>query len=1028
MDSLKNKTTLIAVIGGIVLILILVVGTIWTGSKAREDTESAVRSVSLLYLDELAGRREQVVASNMQEKIDVIETALELMDDNDLSDLEHLQAYQAKMKRLFVLEKFAFVDTDGLIYTSLGMQDDIDQYRIDYANMNGPEISVKNLESEDKKVIIAVPVSVPFQSKELVVCFMEIDMEEMLSGVSMDAQEDDATFCNMYTSGGIALTNTVLGGLAAEDNLLDALQNAEFDPGYSHEAFVQDFAEGKGGEVCFTYNGVKVTLSYVPVTGTDWFLTYLIRESVITDNIGAISNGIIQRSIIQTLLVLVVMIGLFTLIIRQAHRNARLTLEKETADAENRVKREEMERQLALQNELLEQEQRQQEQNRMITALASDYWSVYYLDLDMDEGVCYQAHEDVEDGIEVGERFECQASLTAYAKRYVKEEHLEEFLRFIQPENVKALLKEQRVIAYRYMVNRHGRDSWEEIRFAGVRHPEDRNDHLVHAVGACFVDVDLETRKGMEQQQALQEALQEAESANTAKTAFLSNMSHEIRTPMNAIIGLDSIALNDSEISEQTRGYLEKIGTSAHHLLDIINDILDMSRIESGRLTIKNEEFSFSKALEQVNAIISGQCRDKGLTYECRTKGQIDEYYIGDGMKLRQVLINILGNAVKFTPEGGSVSLFIEDAARMGDKATLRFTISDTGIGMSEEYLPKLFEAFSQEDSSNTTRYGSTGLGLPITKSIVELMNGTIGVESEKGRGSTFTVTVTLTLADRRSVPEDDVELRPHEMSVLVIDDDRIACEHAEVVLGQLGVSCDTALSGREAVELTKMRHTRRDDYDLVLVDWRMPEMDGLETTRQIRSIVGPDTPIIILTSYNWEEVEQEAREAGVDTFVSKPLFGGAVMDEFAEAFKSKRSKREHESVDLSGCRVLLAEDVQVNAEIMVMVLSMRGMEAELAENGKVAVEMFSEHEAGYYDAILMDMRMPEMDGLEATRTIRELARDDAKTIPIIALTANAFDEDVQRSMQAGLDAHLSKPVEPELLFKTLETLIRVGT
>ena len=1025
MDNRKKTTTMTAILGGVVLVLILVFGSIWTGRSARTDTESAVHSVSLLYLDELAGRREQVVAGNMQEKIDVIETALDMMTEEDLSDPEHLQAYQAKMKKLFVLEKFAFVDTDGLIYTSLGTQTDIDQYQFDYLALEGPEISIKNLKSEDKKVIIAVPVHMNFQGKEFVVCFMEIDMEEMLSGVSMAAQEDGSTFCNMYTSDGIALTNTVLGGLAVEDNLLEALVNAEYNPGYSYEKLLQDFAEGKRGVICFTYDGINETLSYVPVTGTDWFLTYLIRESVISENISAISDGIIRRSMIQTILTVAVLIGMFIFILTQSWKNARLAMEKETADAENRVKQEEMERQLALQNELLAQKQQQEEQNRMITALASDYWSVYYLDLDKDEGVCYQAHEDVENGFKAGERFKYLESVMAYAKAYIHEDYLEGFLDFIQPENVKTRLKEQRVIAYRYLVHRHDRDTWEEVRFAGVRHPEDRKDRLVHAVGACFVDVDRETRKAMEQQQALQDALKEAESASKAKTAFLSNMSHEIRTPMNAIIGLDNIALNDPTISDHTREYLEKIGTSAHHLLNIINDILDMSRIESGRLTIKSEEFSFSKTLEQVNTIINGQCREKGLNYDCRMKGQIDEYYIGDDMKLRQVMINILGNAVKFTPEGGMVSFLIEDVARMDNKATLRFTIQDTGIGMSKEYLPKLFDAFSQEDSSSTNKYGSTGLGMPITKRIVELMNGSIDVESEKGKGTTFIVTITLTQADHESARENDIELKPHEMSVLVVDDDRIACEHAEVILGQVGISCEMVTSGEEALEMVKMRHLRREDYNLILMDWKMPVMDGVETTRRIRSIVGPDTPIIILTSYSWEDIEEEAREAGVDTFAAKPLFAGTVMDEFREVFKKKNAKLMSETVDLKGRRVLLAEDVMVNAEIMMMVLSMREMDVEHAENGRIAVEMFSSHEEGYYDAILMDMRMPEMDGLEATRRIRGLDRNDAKTIPIIALTANVFDEDVQRSMQAGLDAHLSKPVEPELLFETLENLIK---
>ncbi|HAE80640.1 MAG TPA: hypothetical protein DCG70_03620, partial [Lachnoclostridium sp.] len=430
------------------------------------------------------------------------------------------------------------------------------------------------------------------------------------------------------------------------------------------------------------------------------------------------------------------------------------------------------------------------------------------------------------------------------------------------------------------------------------------------------------------------------------------------------------------------------------------------------------------KALGQVNTIISGQCRDKGIQYECRVDGNVRDNYIGDDMKLRQVMINILGNAVKFTPEGGKVTFTVEETARFEGRSTLKFVISDTGIGMSREFLPKLFDAFAQEDSSSTSRYGSTGLGMPITKSIVELMNGHIEVESEKGAGTTFTVTVTLLDAEEKKENDVPGDIAPHEMCVLVIDDDLVACEHAQLVLGQVGVSCETALSGAEGLEMTKLRHARREPYNLILVDWKMPGMDGVETTKKIREAVGEETPVIILTSYNWDDIEEEARSAGVDSFVAKPLFAGTVMDEFKEAFRTKKKRLAEETADLAGRRVLLAEDVDVNAEIMMMVLSMREMDVDRAENGKIAVAMFSEREPGYYDAILMDMRMPEMDGLEATRCIRSLDRPDAGTIPIIALTANAFDEDVQRSLQAGLNAHLSKPVEPEILFKTLEGLL----
>ena len=562
--------------------------------------------------------------------------------------------------------------------------------------------------------------------------------------------------------------------------------------------------------------------------------------------------------------------------------------------------------------------------------------------------------------------------------------------------------------------------------YRAVGKPTRRPDGSPISYIGVFIDITEQKEMMQElarQRESLSIALAEANQANKAKTAFLSNMSHEIRTPMNAIIGLDRIALNDPGISEMTREHLEKIGLSAQHLLSIINDILDMSRIESGRMTVKHEEFSFAKALAQVNTIISGQCSDKGVGYECHIKGTVDDYYIGDEMKLQQVLINILGNAVKFTPPGGSVTFVVESVARFNGRSTLRFTISDTGIGMSKDFLPKLFDAFSQEDSSSTSKYGSTGLGMAITKSFIDLMNGTVSVESEKQKGTTFTVTITLMDCDHKSTGEEDSDLIPHELCVLVIDDDPIACEHAQLVLGQVGVICDKALSGAEGLQMVKLRHTRREPYDLILVDWRMSDMDGMETTRQIRAAVGTETPVIILTSYNWDEIEDEAKNAGVDTFVAKPLFAEKVLDEFREAFKKKNAKLVRETADLEGRRVLLAEDVSVNAEIMIMVLSMREMHVDHAENGRIAVEMFEEHEEGYYDAILMDMRMPEMDGLEATRRIRAMNRADANNIPIIALTANAFDEDVQRSMQAGLDAHLSKPVEPDVLFETLEAL-----
>ena len=675
--------------------------------------------------------------------------------------------------------------------------------------------------------------------------------------------------------------------------------------------------------------------------------------------------------------------------------------------------------------EHLEQEDQRAERDKMITALAADYRGVYYVELDTNDGVCYQKHSQTLDGLRVGEHFDFVQTCAEYGRKHVSNQYIDEFVAFVEPEAIRRGLETERVVSFRYLANHNGKESYEMIRFAGVRRPEDRDDHKVHAVSMCFSDVDAETRRSLEHTEALVTALRAAEEASKAKTAFLSNMSHEIRTPMNAIIGLDSIALNNAGIPAETRAQLEKIGSSAKHLLSIINDILDMSRIESGRMVVSSEEFSLSNLLEQVNTIIGGQCRDKGLEYECRLVNDVDEYYIGDNMKLRQIMINVLGNAVKFTPQGGKVSFLISRSAHLGNKSNLEFVVRDTGIGMSEDYLPKIFDTFSQENSTSSNKYGSTGLGMSITKSLVDMLHGSIDVQSKKGEGTTFTITIPLVDSKRKKSLFDGGRLRPEEMSVLVIDDDPIACEHAELVLGQVGIGCDVAESGAKGIEMAKLRDARRDPYNLILVDWRMPEMDGIETTRRIREAVGHSTPIIILTSYNWDEVVDEALSAGVDTFVPKPLFASTVLDEFETAFKKRSASAPQRLADLDGRRILVAEDAAINAEILTMILAERNMEADVAEDGSIAVSKFSAHEPGYYDAILMDMRMPVMDGLEATRAIRSLNREDAKGIPIIALTANAFDEDVQRSMHAGLNAHLSKPVDPESIYETLGTLIR---
>lgn len=531
--------------------------------------------------------------------------------------------------------------------------------------------------------------------------------------------------------------------------------------------------------------------------------------------------------------------------------------------------------------------------------------------------------------------------------------------------------------------------------------------------------------KELRQKALIEDALARAESANRAKTTFLSNMSHDIRTPMNAIIGFTTLATTHIDKKEQVQDYLGKIMSASNHLLSLINDILDMSRIESGRMQLEEAECSLSEIMHGLRNILQADMKSKRLNFYIDTVDVFNENVICDKLRLNQILLNLLGNAVKFTEPGGSISVRIcQKPASSKEYATYAFHVKDTGIGMSPEFLKHIFEPFERERSSTVSGIQGTGLGMSITKNIVEMMGGTIGVKSKQGEGTEFIVELPM-----KKVTTEKVEIKVAEMEgvhALVVDDDFNTCDSVSNMLIQIGMRAEWTMSGREAILRTRQAISRNDEYRVYVIDWLVPDMNGMEIARQIRKEVGTDAPIIILTAYDWSDIEAEAKEAGVTAFCSKPLFISDLRRCLIDVLYPKKEENEGQlkRKNISGQRLLLVEDIDLNREIASEILGAAGFIIEEAENGKIAVERLIEKGAGYYSLVLMDVQMPVMDGYTATKTIRALEDKELANIPIIAMTAAAFEEDKQKALEAGMNAHVAKPIEVKKLLDTLDKIL----
>ncbi len=543
-----------------------------------------------------------------------------------------------------------------------------------------------------------------------------------------------------------------------------------------------------------------------------------------------------------------------------------------------------------------------------------------------------------------------------------------------------------------------------------------------------FVDIDDEKKLEAQldaQRTDLQDALAAAQHANQAKTTFLNNMSHDIRTPMNAIIGFTSLAAAHIDNPEQVRDYLKKIATSSNHLLSLINDVLDMSRIESGKVKIEEKENSLPEILHDLKTIVQADITSKQLDFYIDTVDVVNEHVLCDRLRLNQVLLNLLSNAMKFTEPGGMISVRILQKREASEGyAAYEFQVKDTGIGMSPEFLKKVFEPFECERTSTVSGIQGTGLGMAITKNIVDMMGGTISVESERRKGTTFTVSLQFKTCSTPVMQETIPELQG--LRALVVDDDFNTCSSVTKMLSDIGMRPDWTTSGKEAMLRVKLAVEQTDEYAAYIIDWLMPDMNGVEVVRRIRGLVGEETPIIILTAYDWSDIEEEARKAGVTAFCSKPIFLSELKEILESPFGVKNLEAPlPEEFSFSEKKILLVEDNELNQEITVTILEEVGFIVDVANDGSVAVDIMKSSEPHQYDLILMDIQMPLMDGYEATRQIRALENPDTAHIPIIAMTANAFDEDKKAALDAGMNGHIAKPIDVSKLLDLLWEIVK---
>ncbi len=677
--------------------------------------------------------------------------------------------------------------------------------------------------------------------------------------------------------------------------------------------------------------------------------------------------------------------------------------------------------------DVTEQKQKEQSERRrqeaLIHALSIDYNLVCFFDLETGEGHALRItgcpYGDLDEAF--SGPLELSKCMSRYIDNCVFPDDQDMMRETVSQDNLIQELSQRQIFYVNYRTNCKGA---EDIRYFQMKVVRLDSESESGRVVLGFRSIDEETKLELEKTNLLKDALMQANRASRAKTVFLSNMSHDIRTPMNAIIGFTALAVSHIESRELVEGYLKKIMTSGNHLLSLINDVLDMSRIESGKLQLEEKPCSLPEILHGLRNIVLADVHAKQLELYMDTVDVVHENIVCDNLRLNQVLLNLLGNSIKYTGPGGMVSMRISEKPGAPEGfARYEFCIRDTGIGMSEEFVARIAEPFERERNSTTSGIQGTGLGMAITKNIVDMMNGTIDIKSKQNVGTEFTVCFTFKLDG--DVPESQTIPQLQNCRALVVDDDFNTCDSVTCMLQEIGLRAEWTLSGKEAVLRTRQAVMREDEYSVYIIDWLLPDMNGIEVARRVRKEIGEKVPIIVLTAYDWSDIEDEARSAGVTAFCSKPLFLSELRDCLQSIITEREDggKAEEKPARRTG-HILLAEDNELNQEIAVAILEEAGFTIDVVENGQAAVEKLESSQPGYYRLVLMDVQMPVMNGYEATREIRRLKNRKLAGIPILAMTANAFEEDRQEAIRSGMNGHVPKPINVDTLMEAMDSLL----